>query len=110
MVSKKDLVIRKILPKEKPPYDLLLLADESLAAIEEYLPHCEIYLAELNEQLIGCYALYKESASVFEIKNIAVAEPFQGKGIGTRLLYHAIENSKEQGATKLLIGTGNSSF
>jgi ribosomal protein S18 acetylase RimI-like enzyme len=110
MPSTKDLVIRKITPGEKPPYHLLLLADESLTAIEKYLPHSEIYLAELNNELIGSYVLHKENNSVFEIKNMAVSPCFQNKGVGTQLLSHAIQKAREQRASKLLIGTGNSGF
>jgi len=108
--SEPTISIHKLQPPEKPPYDLLLLADESLTAIEKYLPHSEIYLAEKNEQLIGCYVLYPQTKTVFEIKNIAITEAFQGQGLGTQLLNHAIQNATEQGASRLLIGTGNSSF
>ena len=110
MHSKENVSIRKLQPEERPPYELLLLADESLTAIEKYLPHSEIYRAEIDGQVIGCYVLYPETKTVFEIKNIAIAEAFQGQGLGTQLLHHAIQNAKEQGASRLLIGTGNSSF
>lgn len=44
-----------------------------------------------------------------EIMNIAVAEHLQGKGIGKKLLRHAIETAKGYGMSKLEVGTGNSS-
>lgn len=44
-----------------------------------------------------------------EIMNIAVAEHLQGKGIGKKLLRHAVETAKGYGMSKLEVGTGNSS-
>jgi ribosomal protein S18 acetylase RimI-like enzyme len=44
-----------------------------------------------------------------EIKNIAIAEKHQGKGLGTILLNDALDRSKLKGFKKVIIGTGNSS-
>lgn len=88
---------------------LLLLADPSKANIEKYINNSVIYQAKWNEQVIGCYVLYRLNKETIEIKNIAVDEQYQGKGIGTQLLQDALEKSKMQEAKKLVIGTGNSS-
>ena len=102
----------EIIPLEVPgeiPWEFLLLADPSRANIEKYIPDSDIFLAKLNGQLCGCYVLYPADKETIEIKNIAVKEAHQGKGIGSLLLRDAKEKSKSKGAKKLLIGTGNSS-
>ena len=101
----------KILQKTKPfIYDLLLLADETIEAINKYFDNSEIYgIIELDHKLVGLYALYELTSEEIEIKNIAVAEEFQGKGIGTFLLKDAIEKSKQKGYKTIIIGTAETS-
>lgn len=53
-----------------------------------------------------CYKRYFETV---ELVNIAVDEKQQSKGIGKRLVYHAIENARLLGAKTIEVGTGNSS-
>ena len=42
--------------------------------------------------------------------NVAVAEDRQGKGLGKKLILHALEVAKSLGVKKVEIGTGNSSI
>lgn len=79
---------------------LFLLADPSKANIEKYINNSVIYKAKWNEQVIGCYVLYRLNKETIEIKDIAVDEQYQGKGIGTQLLQDALEKSKMQEAKK----------
>ncbi|WMM23921.1 GNAT family N-acetyltransferase [Tissierella sp. MB52-C2] len=91
------------------PLELLLLADPSKNSIEDYLSRgiCYIYR---TDKIVGTYILIKTRPNTMEIVNISVKEDMQGKGIGKRLLLHAISVSKEEGAMTLEIGTGNSSL
>lgn len=91
------------------PYEILLLADPSKENIYKYIFDSEVFIAKINNQTIACYAVCNIGNSNAEIKSIAVAEDFQGKGIGTILLNHAIENAKKKRFNKIIIGTGNSS-
>jgi ribosomal protein S18 acetylase RimI-like enzyme len=43
-----------------------------------------------------------------EIVNLAVGEQYQGKGVGKRLIRHAIATAREMKARTLEIGTGSS--
>lgn len=104
------LPIRKLSPEMPPPYDLLLLADPSMEMIATYLPAAEVYVALHAERAVGCYVLLPLEKATFEIKNIAVAEAQQGKGLGSHLLQHAIRQAQRQGAHQLQVGTANSSF
>ena len=87
----------KLLQKDEPiPYKLLLLADETVEAINKYITKSEIYGLEIEDILVGTYAFYELSKDEIEIKNIAVLEGFQGKGFGTFLLKDAIERAKKR--------------
>lgn len=91
------------------PYDLLLLADETVEAIDRYLFASEVYVSNCPnmEEPVGVFCLYPTDETTIEIKNIAVAEAFQGKGIGSRLLREAENIGKEKGCRDIIVGTGD---
>lgn len=105
-----NLDIRKVNNREEIPFNLLLLADPSKDLIEHYIDNSMIYVAYSNDQTIGCFVLSELINKTIEIKNIAVAEEFQKRGIGTILLKDAIQKSKTKGFERIIIGTGNTSF
>ena len=72
------------------PWDLLLDADPSRARIESYLTEQLTRIAKHDDAVIGVYVLAAHDATTFELMNIAVAEAYQGTGLGRRLLGHAI--------------------
>lgn len=104
-----DIIIRKIKTEESVPWSLLELGDPSIEKIKEYLQKGELYVALMNDQIIGEYVVVPLSEKTVEIMNIAVDSKWQGKGIGKRLLLDAIQRVKENGYTEVEIGTGNSS-
>lgn len=102
--------IRKLNEGEKPPMDLLLLADPSPTFIEEYVHRGECYVAEVNGEMVGVYVLLATRPKTMEIVNIAVSQVYQGKGLGKRLVLDAIQQAKCKGFKTIEIGTGNSSI
>lgn len=104
-----DIKIRELSKEEAIPYDLLLLADPSAAAISSYIHTGEIVVAERDKGIIATYVLVKDKVSA-EIKNIAVHSACQGQGIGKALLHDAAQRAKEKGCKNICIGTGNSSI
>ncbi|HSV49172.1 MAG TPA: GNAT family N-acetyltransferase [Candidatus Acidoferrales bacterium] len=92
---------------EKIPYDLLLLADETIESINKYIFSSEIYVLEENGTNIAVYALQKLNDDEVEVKNIAVARDYQNKGIGKTLLRDAAERAKSKGFRRVIIGTGD---
>lgn len=102
--------IRPLKKDEKIPYQLLLLADPSKQLIDQYLAVSTLYIAEEASVIYGVYVLTPVDSNIAEIKNIAVGESHQGKGIGSLLLRHAEDMAREKGYKTLIIGTGNSSI
>lgn len=91
------------------PYDLLLLADPSRKAIDDYIKRGFAYVC-IKDKIIGIYVLLQTRSNTIELINIAVEESYHSKGVGKKLLCHAIETAKELGAKILDVGTGNSSI
>ncbi len=92
------------------PYNLLLLADENLQAINKYIHDSDIYVFKKQEEIIAICALNKINDDAIEIKNIAVQKEHQGKGIGTAMIQDAIKRAKDQKFKTILIGTGDASI
>jgi ribosomal protein S18 acetylase RimI-like enzyme len=105
----KDISIRELNKNEPIPYDLLISADPSRFIIETYIETSEIYVAMLKAKVIGVFVLYQLSGDAYEIKNIAVEEQHQNKGIGKLLLSTATKIVLAKNAKTLIIGTSNAS-
>lgn len=80
--------ITKLSPTQDLPFDLLLLADETIKAIERYIYDSDVYVAveKQRPQPIAVFVLHKRSDKEIEIKNIAVSERLQNAGIGSFLI------------------------
>ena len=103
-----ELHIEQVNRKEVP-IDLLELADPSRVLIDSYLEVGKCYVASLKSKIVGVLVLKEIDQFTIEIKNLAVKELDQGKGIGTKLLRYAEKICLKDGYKKLVIGTGNSS-
>ena len=101
--------IRKLAENDSLPLRLLLMADPSEKLIMEYTSRGTTYICSENHLLIGVYVLMPTRSQTMELVNIAVDENWQGRGIGKKMIAHAIEEAREGGARTLEVGTGNSS-
>jgi len=100
-------MIRQLQKDEEIPYNLLLLADETIEAINKYINDSEIFVFEMDNETIAVYVLQEISNDTIEIKNIAVDTKHQGRGIGKLLLRDAISRAKAKGSKTIVIGTGD---
>jgi len=73
------------------PYNLLLLADETVVAINKYLPYSDVYIAKQQGKIVGVISLLPVDKQTIEIKNIAISPAYQGKGLGSWILKKAEE-------------------
>lgn len=110
MKSNLDINIRELQHNESMPYSMLLLADPSRTMVDEYIDRGKLYFAVIDQEIVGVMVLLDTRPGTIEIVNIAVAEDWQGRGIGTALIQHAIFEGRQQGTGTLEIGTGNSSL
>ncbi|SDY12084.1 Acetyltransferase (GNAT) family protein [Evansella caseinilytica] len=104
------MVIRQLETGGKLPMELLLCADPSRKLVEEYVKRGECFAAEMNGTIIGVYVLLPTRPDTVELVNIAVAEECRGRGIGKKLVMHAVQVAKARGYKTMEVGTGNSSI
>lgn len=96
----------KRIVNEAIPYKHLLLADESIQAINKYIHRCDLYLVTDNELTIGVCAIQEIDAFNIEIKNLAIIKEYRNCGVGS----WCIQKVKEIYPTKIvLVGTGDAS-
>ena len=98
------MIIRKLQPDEPFPMELLLLADESLELVEEYIQRGQCFVAEADHIIIGEYVLLPTRPATVELVNIAVNESWQGRGIGKQLVNHAVQHARILGYQTIEIG------
>jgi len=105
-----NFVFNKIEPATDIPYELLLLADETVEAINQYIFNCTVYLLKDGLQNIAVMALHPNSSTELEIKNMAVIESSRSQGIGSILIDKAKVIAHENGYTTLIVGTSDTGF
>ncbi|MCH7315739.1 GNAT family N-acetyltransferase [Acinetobacter sp. ANC 3882] len=89
---------------------LLLVADPSWVEIETYLFNAKLFvMLNAQAQIIAQLCLL-ETDDQAEIKNLTVAESYQGQGLAKALIQHAIEYAKQLNLHRLWVKTGNSSL
>ena len=71
--------------------ELYLLADPSQKMIDEYLGKSLVYVVEWDGRVVGEAALLPLKKRSCELKNLAVEESCQGKGIGSALVQHLLK-------------------
>ena len=85
---------------------LFELADDSAAAIDEYLDKGVVLVAESQGVIVGHLQLTPLSDPLgVEIKNMATAESHQGMGIGRALVLAAMDTAQTEGAGRIVVAT-----
>ena len=86
---------------------LLLLADEQENMINLYLDRGTMFVLEEDGIIKGECVVTDEGDGVLEIQNLAVAQEYQGKGYGKRLIEYVVNRYKNRYKV-LQVGTGDS--
>jgi ribosomal protein S18 acetylase RimI-like enzyme len=100
--------IRTVAPGAAP-LSLLLSADPSRERVERYLANGAIFVGEERGETIAV-AVLERNGPEFELRNIAVAEAWQRRGLGRQMLKHVLAHAAAEGAARVTVGTGNSSL
>jgi putative acetyltransferase len=64
-----------------------------------------IFMAYAGAEAVGCVALIPMRDGVYELSKMAVSPHLRGRGIGRRLLQHAIAEARSIGAKSLFLGS-----
>jgi putative acetyltransferase len=64
-----------------------------------------IFMVYADSLPVGCVALIPLGQGVYELSKMAVSPPLRGRGLGRRLLLHAIAQARLLGATSLFLGS-----
>ena len=99
--------IKRVETDKKRFLDLLLLADEQEDMVDRYLERGTMYVLEDGGVKAEC-VVTDEGDGILELKNIAVAPDFQGRGYGKAMVAFLVQTYTEQ-HTVLQVGTGDSS-
>jgi ribosomal protein S18 acetylase RimI-like enzyme len=99
-----DLYIEKITDKQDLPIELLLLADETPETIDKYIHNADTYIVRQIE-CVAAFVLQPISEADIELKNIAVAETFQGRGVGSWIIGKIKDIAVKQEFRTLWVGT-----
>ena len=97
---------KEIIDNKKKYLSLLLLADEQESMIDTYLERGRLYVLEDGGVRAVC-VVTDEGDGVLEIKNLAVAPPWQRCGYG-RAFVEYIRRRYRGAFHTLQVGTGNS--
>lgn len=85
---------------------LFELAEDSARALDAYLDEGRVLVARLGDELVGHLQLTEsERPGRLEIKNMAVAEPHQRRGIGRALVEAALALARGEARTELVVAT-----
>lgn len=98
--------IFEITENKKQYIDLLLLADEQEDMIDRYLKRGSMYVLYDNGVKCEC-VVTDEGDGILEIKNLATAPKYRGKGYARALINYIVMKYKEQYSV-LQVGTGDS--
>ena len=71
---------------EPLPMDLLLLADETSAAIAAYAHDSEVWVLRQQQVVVAVACVLEMDARHVELKNLAVTTALQGQGVGSGFL------------------------
>ena len=64
-----------------------------------------IFMAYAGAEAVGCVALVPMKDGVYELSKMAVSPHLRGRGLGRRLLHHAIAQARSIGARSLFLGS-----
>ena len=85
---------------------LFELAEDSRSALDAYIGLGRVLVARDDGEIVGHLQLVPgETGSEIELKNMAVAEPAQGRGVGRRLVEAALRHAAAEGHERMVVAT-----
>ena len=86
--------------------ELFEMAEDSAAQLNSYIDAGEVFVArDAGERVVGHLQLIPLDIASGEIKNLAVVPGHRRRGVGGALVYHAIDVSRSNGWSRLMVRT-----
>jgi GNAT superfamily N-acetyltransferase len=107
-----DIVVREVPRAERDAViPLLLLAEPSERALRWSLEHLSdvVYRAERDGTLVAA-ATMRWRDDPCELVELAVAEAWQGRGVGRALIAWLLDEARRRAKAAMIVGTANSSI
>jgi GNAT superfamily N-acetyltransferase len=83
---------------------LFELAEDSAAVLDAYIEHGRVLVAVDGDEVIGHLQLI-DTGEAAEVKNMAVSEERQGRGVGRALMEAALALARGEGRSTLVVAT-----
>lgn len=111
-MNKCNLILEKLRSADELPFSLLLMADETIAAIEKYIYDAAVYIVyEAGADVpLAVAVLYANTNREVELKNIAVLEAARNSGIGSWLLNRLKKIAAADRFERMVVGTPDAAF
>lgn len=111
-----DILVRKARPTEidritrfiTPFVEDGKLLPRTFAELEHLLDN--LFIAELNDEIIGCAALEIYSPKLAEVRSLAVSPSAQGMGVGRLLVKACVELAQERQILEVMAITSSEAF
>lgn len=88
-----------------------LIAEYPEQLLQEHLPRArEFFIAVEKGKVVGCAALVIYSKRLAEIRSVAVAKEWSGKGIATALIERCTAVATKKNIYEILVVTGSKDF
>ena len=88
---------------------LLYLADDSVVQVSGYYQKGELYAWDDESGTpMGIVLAIPDAEGSVELKAVAIAEEWQGRGLGKRMLATVLEALRAKDVHRVVVGTGNS--
>lgn len=100
-------MIRQVHRLKKDFLPLLLLGDEQESMIDRYLGRGDMFVLEEAGKALATIVVTDEGDGTLEIRNLAVTEDMQGRGLGRQMIGFVSDHYRGRYHT-LLAGTGDS--
>ena len=91
-------------------WPLFKLADDSAAAIGEYLEQGVVHVATTGELAVGHSQVVEVEPGVCELRSLAVLPGRRRKGLGTRLVARSVSWLRERSMDRLVAGIPSASL
>ncbi|GAA1097424.1 GNAT family N-acetyltransferase [Tsukamurella spumae] len=85
-------------------------SQHALALDELRMPHVRLWTCHEGGALVGTVALAALESGHEELKSMRTAPRARGRGIGRRLLAHALEDARTRGVERISLETGTQDF